>query len=714
MQYSGNPKRTAEQAKSGATSSVSDMLDKNTRGVDRNAAPAMKDDVLDSFSCVDGLGSMVVSYSDGQEDEHVDGVEIYFGSMYDEVKKALWFAEGDNDEVRDSVLDDPPPSLYTRFGKVLFSPPTFASKKSADTKEKMHWKSGPIASHGSVASDLRTCTGTRKKSKVAKSHDVLDTFSCNDGFGSIVLCDSNDDEIEYVNRVKIYFGSMYDEVRESLSFSEGISDNVGAISRLSIYQRIDRLVYPPPLKLNAPPHGKIYPNSGPIASLGKAASSAVASIQKWREPDAVSHIDFSLQVASDEVLLHGTETADAHHQKIQRCLEMSRGLHGADGLKHCGFDFRFVPCPKHIGEEWAPDNCEREKLTKEKDGDIPVSLSPQTKLHDTSVPDHGNLFSCLRCSTCLFHIQSNTKISPDNLNRFIAHGKMYDEVARLCQEYAQEMIRDECDLEWTTLCDDESKGSKVRALVDKDLAEGTGPVLLVATGKGKVKAGVFSRHHLLTGGVERSTAIMMVREAKKRKMRVAIIDPNARGEREGMNTFRLSLGALFGHEASAEVCSDPKTSMYFNPHLHISPLYILAFSAAGGQMVRYLMEEAHSMLPRIASIAFTDSTHNIQWAREHDSLTRFLESPMCVYVRSSRVRNDDNETIFGAGESAQTDSHWIRRFGDIRTVWAGTAEHALSNFAAHHHIWEHFDAHLIPHLHESPGLASSKQEPRKM
>ena len=44
---------------------------------------------------------------------------------------------------------------------------------------------------------------------------------------------------------------------------------------------------------------------------------------------------------------------------------------------------------------------------------------------------------------------------------------------------------------------------------------------------------------------------------------------------------------------------------------------------------------------------------------------------------------------------ADTDRFWQHRFGRIRTLWAGTADHALSNWAGHESIWDHFDEHHI-------------------
>ena len=315
---------------------------------------------------------------------------------------------------------------------------------------------------------------------------------------------------------------------------------------------------------------------------------------------------------------------------------------------------------------------------------------------------------CFECFTRLFHVGSDTMITEENWNRYIAFGDMYDEMSRMCQEFAQEQMMDEGGLIWVTICEDSGKGNPFRALVDEDHSQRPGPILLVITGKGKVRTGIFSRRHLLTSGVECSTALPMVREAKRRGMKVAMIDPNARGEQEGMSTFEMSVRALFGHtDWDKEGTGDergPFTSEFFNPYLHDCPLYVLAHSAAGGQLCRYLLDQAHHLLPQIAAIVFTDSTHNIQWAKRHESLQRLLESPACVYLRSSNVRNDNDWELKQAGDVVDVDHHWRRRFGNIQTLWAGTTEHTLMNWTSHHQIWQHFDRFRIPDI--SQGVAS--------
>ncbi|KAL7547704.1 hypothetical protein ACHAWF_015479 [Thalassiosira exigua] len=190
-------------------------------------------------------------------------------------------------------------------------------------------------------------------------------------------------------------------------------------------------------------------------------------------------------------------------------------------------------------------------------------------------------------------------ITDDNRRRYIADGAMYELVATLAQEAAQSILCKTFDLVWVTVCDERHLGERVRAMVDRDhgslleedetlrvaselvcgrdhddhadekkeegdddeadrrrrteppaSADEAESTLLVATGRGKVRAGIFSRRHLLTAGIETGTSWRCVREARARKWGVAIVDPNARGEGAGYDTFRRSVRRLFPGGAS--------------------------------------------------------------------------------------------------------------------------------------------------------------------
>ena len=141
-------------------------------------------------------------------------------------------------------------------------------------------------------------------------------------------------------------------------------------------------------------------------------------------------------------------------------------------------------------------------------------------------------------------------ITTKNRKEFIADGDHYDAIARIIQEYAQEVMIRDGNLQWTTIEQAGNNNEPIRALVSSRITEDESrldkePTLLIATGKGKVRAGVFSRQHLMTSGLECSTAVPIVREAKKRGMNIVMVDPNVHGDRLGMVTFEKSMGKLF-------------------------------------------------------------------------------------------------------------------------------------------------------------------------
>ena len=126
-------------------------------------------------------------------------------------------------------------------------------------------------------------------------------------------------------------------------------------------------------------------------------------------------------------------------------------------------------------------------------------------------------------------------------------------------------------------------------------------------------------------------------------------------------------------------------------------------------MVRHLRED-NTLLPSIAAIAFTDSTHNVQWCKHDPTLQHFLQAKNCVYLRSNDVRSSQScvkvssrgkeilcdctpcvDQRKAAGMLAQTDNFWTHRFGNVKTLWAGTSDHSLCNWSGHKSIWSHFD-----------------------
>jgi hypothetical protein len=495
------------------------------------------------------------------------------------------------------------------------------------------------------------------------------------------------------------------------------------------------------------------------------------------------------------VMLQGCESAAEHYARTKEIMLKVQGLHEEEGLEAAGFEYRFVHCDEHMPVD--PSLLADDESDSSDDDDVtglileelgtggtvsPVSSTSTSQpgmvgttatsnsirstdsLYEASIHtppptmSPGSSSFCHLCMRRLFHTTSNTMINEHNRKQFIADGEMYEEMARLCQEYAHKLMCEQGNLEWVTVSEDETGQGKepIRALVncnhplirngnsdsDVDSRKGSSddgdgeasrgppligrPTLLIATGKGKVRAGIFSRQHLMCSSVESATALPIVREAVMRKLNVVIVDPNVHGDRLGMVTFEKTMAGLFGRwesnddtseqadddendeNAVSEECAQVKP-------LQSRDLYILSHSASGSQLARYLLDKSPYYLPHIRAIAFTDSTHNVQWCKTavNQDLWNKLQSPECVYFRCASVPRDGNQWyLHSAGEPIQTDSFWQHRFGKIKTYWAGTNEHSLTNWYAHGKIWEHFDRFLGRIDEVSEALEKEDQEPK--
>ena len=372
------------------------------------------------------------------------------------------------------------------------------------------------------------------------------------------------------------------------------------------------------------------------------------------------------------------------------------------------------------------------------------------------------------CALRLFHIPSGTMMTPKNHLEFMADGKMYDQLARLCMEHAQEVMMEEGNLQWIMLHDNTTsngtttsqppqKGS-YGAIVSRSFLERMQnnnkkkkkkhKTLLVVTGKGEVKCGIFSRRHLLVTSMDAGTALPFIRGAKERDMEIVMLDPNARGWRVGMDTVESSLDKLFlDRQAQQQQPDNDENANEENDNEE--EVYILAHSMAGAQIVRFFTSNSSSysrpptpascassisessksnggpppkgavtvtkkdssnsddsannnngsmdrdgrkanFLQRIKAMAFTDSNHNINWTKKHPYLAQVLTGPPSLYIKSHKV----HEKAKSLGDKHHDCQFWKHRFGDIKTLWAGTHEHALTNYTARDHIWEHFDSFL--------------------
>ena len=168
----------------------------------------------------------------------------------------------------------------------------------------------------------------------------------------------------------------------------------------------------------------------------------------------------------------------------------------------------------------------------------------------------------------LYSTKDNVFINENNLDTYVVAGEMYEVVANLCEEFVHDLMMKQFDLVWCKVFDyatevddrlavkskSKNKGKNkskefrpIRALVsrnrrkrmseegdDNENVKENRPVLVVATGRGKVGAGIFSRRFLMTHGVEIGSCMEYVREAAHRNMDIVLFDPNVNSEREGM------------------------------------------------------------------------------------------------------------------------------------------------------------------------------------
>mmetsp|Transcript_57772 Transcript_57772/g.141104 ORF Transcript_57772/g.141104 Transcript_57772/m.141104 type:complete len:626 (-) Transcript_57772:95-1972(-) len=459
------------------------------------------------------------------------------------------------------------------------------------------------------------------------------------------------------------------------------------------------------------------------------------------------------------VLLHGCLTDQEHKEKVQQILEVVRSRcrscpsgdnesrsqedrisYCQETLAECGFEYRQVALhadcrpilPLSSSQSRHDKNSEDENTNTEGYEDDNAMMQ-NFGSQKSEIPP--------KSMAMLFHTPTSTLITTKNRKKFIADGDMYDTIARVAMEYSQEVMMNDASLEWVTVEESANNPEPIRALVSKCLLEDetlldTAPTLLVITGKGKVRAGIFSRQHLLVSGMECSTAIPIVREAKTRNMNVIMLDPNVHGDRLGMVTFEKSMAKIFrrweeGHQAREEEreddddddkitsrskkvltneSSDSSSSAIRGTNREVSSsrrqdLFVLSHSASGAQLQRYLLDHYKHYVPHIRAICFTDSTHNIQWTKGKDELQELLESERSVYFKSSKEPSEDLlNPLPSLGKKLETDGYWRHRFGSISTRCAGTSEHSLTNFFTQPEMWKHFDRNSLDRQEEKDTL----------
>lgn len=373
---------------------------------------------------------------------------------------------------------------------------------------------------------------------------------------------------------------------------------------------------------------------------------------------------------------------------------------GVSGLYKCGFEYRKIYC------------------------------TPQCNTSETH---------CDACMTSLFHVESGNKITSYNWKIYSKDTIMYGHVAKLCQEITQDRIQSQYGMYFHQIPHDMKKYPLLHMLVSSQLRqpndinnninnkEDDAPIFLVLPGKGVSRAGILSTKHLVESSMEQGSANCHIEQAqRKRGYNVVLMDSNAWGRHVKGECLHTSLSYFV------------KTFLTTS-NMNKRKIYILAHSASGGHLVRYLMKEQYAihnstsaqkqtthqtkLFDHIQAIAFTDSTHNIQWLKNsskdinkssiYEPLSEFLQSDKCVYIKYNSEHPSDTfidhkERLAGENYYCQKNTHsktssmttaqyyHKRRFGNIPTVWAGTTDHSAMCWVARHYIWEFFDRHSIP------------------
>jgi hypothetical protein len=254
------------------------------------------------------------------------------------------------------------------------------------------------------------------------------------------------------------------------------------------------------------------------------------------------------------VLLNSCQTAEDHFNAIRKAMDGALGLEGDTGLRAMGFEFRLLPCDEH-NKDLNNQQQSLDHQLQHPAADISLLRTNQEEIIQLSSTSHrllamkkefehvqlsdvqsqdgsgsesssssrgkslGDLESfrqtcddglhvaCNVCSHRLFHIESCKMVEEQNRKEMIADGCMYDRICELTQESAQSMMIREGDLEWIVVDNNPEQPMPLRVLVSRNRGdhETKSPLFVVCTGRGKVSAGIFTRHHLLCSGLEMAT-----------------------------------------------------------------------------------------------------------------------------------------------------------------------------------------------------------------
>lgn len=285
----------------------------------------------------------------------------------------------------------------------------------------------------------------------------------------------------------------------------------------------------------------------------------------------------------------------------------------------------------------------------------------------------------------LFHVPSSTFVHEGNWRVLMAGD--YGTVAAAAMPHIHRILEADAAaaVSWTPvpLTDDEvahapPDAPRSMVLATADLLTNPHGLLVLVPGSGEVRAGIWGRKLCVTDCLEHGTMAAMFRAARRRGWAAVSLDPN-RTRSDGM--------AVLGSESAIAHCE--KVWRRLVVPAAAAQIGVMAHSA-GGSWLLHCLAAPHTpddSLQRIAAIAFTDSVHTMASSR--------LDGPRMALL-GARARHWRAGP--GALDEAMDDDRAPPGRPDLgcgcECRYAGTADHASSNYAAWPSVVAWLDEHM--------------------
>ena len=266
--------------------------------------------------------------------------------------------------------------------------------------------------------------------------------------------------------------------------------------------------------------------------------------------------------------------------------------------------------------------------------------------------------------------------------------------ARLALTPIQIMIADkQLNIEWREVPHPASGNGddvhlpRAAVLATADLLTNENGLLVLITGKGGPRAGIWGRQLCIADSLEHGSAWTMMHAAVSRGWAVLAFDPNRNTDDDG----RKIPGSKTPEEHCVTAWRAFVTGVSNGP-AGPSParqIGVIAHSAGGGWLISCLQPQhtPDDQLHRIRGLAFTDSIHTMARRKLDDARFEILSKRACQW-RAGPGKLDDPmvDDRAPAGQLELGCGCECRR--------AGTEDHASTNFMAEKSIFKFLDFHM--------------------